>query len=262
MTLVNASVAVAEGAGFEQTTLNIGIGLTVGIITSGAVGAAVGPAGNPIASIIAGAASAAATTAIIDVVSGRGLGWDVFWAGALSAAQGAAIYGVQQAVLLSQTQPVKVSLNLHFVDQNGNPLPAAVADQYVQDAEQAWTGRVGKYDLTADFNDPDGTDVTVHVYPGAGVSQTNAVGGDDVDLYTGGYQKAGGPLQPYTPADVSEVLSHEIGHVLGASDQYNLGTGIAFPGHENDIMGAVSPTSNRPIESTVVQILNASGETP
>jgi RHS repeat-associated protein len=263
LTLINASVALAEGASFEQTALNIGIGLTVGLITSGAVGAAVGPAGNPIASIIAGAASAAATTAIIDLVSGRSLGWDVFWAGALSAAQGAAIYGVQQAVLLSQTEPVKLSLNLHFVDQNGNPLPAAVADQYIQDAEDAWTGRYGKYDVIADFNDPNATDVTVHVYPGAGQSQTlPAVGGNDVDLYTGGYQRPGGPVQPYTPADVSEVLSHEIGHVLGAQDQYNLATGIAYPGHETDIMGAMRPTTNRPFESTMVEILRFNGETP
>jgi RHS repeat-associated protein len=103
LALMNAEAAVAFGASFEQTAINLAIGFSVGLVTSGALGAALGPGANPIWGIVAGAASAAASTAISDVVAGRSLGWDVFWSAAISAAEGAATLGLQKAVALSQS---------------------------------------------------------------------------------------------------------------------------------------------------------------
>ena len=63
MTLFNVEVALLQGASFEQTALNIAIGVGVGMVTQGLLSPALGQNANPIWGIIAGSASAAATTA-------------------------------------------------------------------------------------------------------------------------------------------------------------------------------------------------------
>ena len=100
--LMNATSALLQGASFQQTALNIGIGFGIGLLTSGVVNAALGPSSNPIWGMIAGSASAALTTAITDRIAGRPLGWDVFWSAEISFVQSAATLGLQQAVAVSQ----------------------------------------------------------------------------------------------------------------------------------------------------------------
>jgi hypothetical protein len=100
--LLNVGVALMQGASFDQTALNLAIGIGIGVLTSGVVSGILGPGANPIWGIIAGSASAAGATAISDVIANKSVGWDVFWAAAISAAQGAAGLGLQRVGALSQ----------------------------------------------------------------------------------------------------------------------------------------------------------------
>jgi len=56
---MNVGMALASGAGFEQTALNTGIGLGVGVITGG-----LGQGLDPVTSLLMGSASASVTTMI------------------------------------------------------------------------------------------------------------------------------------------------------------------------------------------------------
>ena len=257
--LFNADIAVTQGASFEQTSLNLAIGLGASFLASGAVSALGGSHASSIWSIVAGSASAAVSTAVADVIGGKSIGWDVFWSSALSAGQGALTFGAQKVAALIQAEPVKLSLHLFFTDPSGNAIPDEEAAQLTKDAEEAWSGLNGKYYVTADFHDPSARLVVVIVYPGAGVSNTNAVGGSVIQLFAGGYQKPGGPVpQPETLEELGHDLGHEAGHALGAADQYNYSTGAAFAGHESDLMGSVD-LSTRPFESTITEILKFNG---
>jgi RHS repeat-associated protein len=98
--MFNASVAISEGAGFEQTVVNTAIGLGVGFATGGfSAGAGL----KPMESVILGSASAAATTMISNAVSGRNvLGANVLGSAMLSAASGALTWGIGKAIEVSQ----------------------------------------------------------------------------------------------------------------------------------------------------------------
>jgi RHS repeat-associated protein len=86
--MFNATVALGNGAGLEQTAINLGIGVGVSIT---------GFAANlgPLASLTIGAASAAATTAITNrLTTGKWGGDDIAAAAFLSAAEGAVMMGI------------------------------------------------------------------------------------------------------------------------------------------------------------------------
>ena len=98
----NAAVAIGTGAGAISTVLNTAIGLGVGIATGGLVGWLTK---NPLVGLIAGSVSAAVTTGISNAISTKGKyfwGWNMLGAAVLTAAQGAATYGLQQAIAVSQ----------------------------------------------------------------------------------------------------------------------------------------------------------------
>ena len=96
----NAGVALANGAGVEQTLLNTAIGLGVGLATGGLVSSF---GGNALVGLLVGSASAAVTTGISNVVSGGSFfGYNTLGAALISAAQGAATLGLQQVAKLSQ----------------------------------------------------------------------------------------------------------------------------------------------------------------
>jgi RHS repeat-associated protein len=96
----NATVAIGNGAGFDQTLLNTEIGLGVGMATGGLVNAY---GGGWLAGLIVGSASAAVTTGISNVISDKSFfGYNVLGAALLSAAEGAAALGLQEVVQVSQ----------------------------------------------------------------------------------------------------------------------------------------------------------------
>lgn len=97
---LNATIAVANGAAWDQTVVSTGIGLGVGT----AVGSAVGSfTGGELVGLLSGSASAAVTTGISNLASGQGFwGWDMLGAAFLSAAQGAATLGLKQALGVSE----------------------------------------------------------------------------------------------------------------------------------------------------------------
>jgi RHS repeat-associated protein len=101
--VLNAAVAIGSGAGAGSTILNAAIGLGVGIATGGLVNAL---GGNALVGLVAGSVSAAVTTGIANAISSDGRyfwGWNMLGAAVLSAAQGAATYGLHQAIAVSQS---------------------------------------------------------------------------------------------------------------------------------------------------------------
>jgi hypothetical protein len=54
-------------------------------------------------------------------------------------------------------------------------------------------------------------------------------------------------------------LSHEIGHILGAPDQYFEGGG-AYPFHWSDLMAKARTVGTTPYQGTIAQILSRNGE--
>jgi RHS repeat-associated protein len=93
---MNAGIAIASGAGFEQTVALTAIGLGVGMVAGAA-------AGGGLTGLIVGSASAAVTTGISNVAAGRSFfGYDMLGAAFLSAAQGAATMGLNQLIAVSQ----------------------------------------------------------------------------------------------------------------------------------------------------------------
>ena len=96
----NAFVAIANGAGFDQTILNTAIGLGVGLATGG-LGQELGL--NAWTSLIMGSASAAVTTGISNALSGKSFfQYNVLGAAFLSAAQGAVTLGLQELAPVSK----------------------------------------------------------------------------------------------------------------------------------------------------------------
>jgi hypothetical protein len=154
-----------------------------------------------------------------------------------------------------------LNLNLVYVDANGKSLSNAHTKSLTSAAEKAWTGTFGNYVVTANFHDKNATQAVVTLDSKGGISNTSSVGGNSVHLFEGGYQRTGGPLIKYTAATLRTTFAHEIGHVLGAKDQYSGSTGVAFTGHGRDLMGSVQ-VGNRPLGSTVREILIFNGETP
>ncbi len=69
LTVLNSSVALADGIGFDQTILNATIGLGIGIATGG-IGQELGA--GAWGSLFFGSASAAVSTGISNVLSGEG----------------------------------------------------------------------------------------------------------------------------------------------------------------------------------------------
>jgi len=254
----NAQVALSEGAPFGQTIANLAIGFGTSLVASGAVSLLAGPTANPIWGIVAGSASAGIATAAADLISGKSLGSEVLWSVVMAAGQGALTYGVKRVVALTREGPVNLNLNLKFVDPSGNPIPAAEAEELTAEAEKAWSGRTGKFYVTANFHDPTARTVTATVYPGGGRAFTEFLGGSKISLFEAGFQRPGGPLVPYEPGDLGDLLAHEIGHVFGAVDQYDESTHASLPGHEHDIMG-VTQSGNKPLESTITEILLIGG---
>jgi hypothetical protein len=185
----------------------------------------------------------------------------VFWSGAIAAAQGAASYGVQKVSDLLQTVHVRLDLNLKFEDKNGNPIDPDKAADWLMKAEKEWTGRFGKFDVIADFNDPDAKTVIVTLDDSGGGGQPhtnggpfghtplNGIGGDAIHMYTAGYVDPRTPFTPNTAEDNETMLAHEIGHALGLTDQYNGDTYKSFSGHAYDIMGARNPNLYGPLGS-------------
>jgi hypothetical protein len=97
---MNATIAIANGASWQQTLLITGIGLTVGLISGGVANAA---GGGALAGIIAGSVSAAVTTGISNVIAGRSFfEWNVLTAAAISAAEAGITMGLQRAIGVSQ----------------------------------------------------------------------------------------------------------------------------------------------------------------
>jgi RHS repeat-associated protein len=86
--MFNATVALGNGAGLEQTSINFGIGVGLSI---GGFAVNLGP----VTSLAAGSASAAATTAITNkLTTGKWGGDDILAAAFLSAASGAVMMGI------------------------------------------------------------------------------------------------------------------------------------------------------------------------
>ena len=156
---------------------------------------------------------------------------------------------------------VVFNLNVVFVSSDGNVIPAGLAASLLQGAESFWSGTFGNYTTTADFSNPNAQLVTVAISLGCGISNTDGVGGNNVELYSGGYMARSGSITPYSSADRQMTLDHEFGHVLGATDQYSPSSGLALSGHSNDIMGSVGSAS-RPLPSTIQQILIFNGVRP
>ena len=100
LTLLNSSVALANGAGFDQTILNATIGLGVGIATGG-IGQELGA--GAWGSLFLGSASAAVSTGISNVLSGKDFFQiNVLGAAILTAAEGALTIGLTKVAALSQ----------------------------------------------------------------------------------------------------------------------------------------------------------------
>jgi len=166
-----------------------------------------------------------------------------------------------QSSTSGQKSSVDLRLYLTYVDPNGNALNNAHTKSLTSAAKVAWSGTFGNYVVTANFHDKNATQVVVTLDPKGGVSNTNTLGGNSVHLFEGGYQRGNGPITTYTPATLRTTFDHEIGHVLGAKDQYNGSNGVAFPNHARDIMGSVQ-VGNRSLGTTVREILIFNGETP
>jgi RHS repeat-associated protein len=97
---MNVGIAVANGASFDQTILNAGIGLGIGLVTGG-IGQELGM--SVWQGMLVGAASAALTTGISNSLSGRSFfDYNMLGAAMISAAQGAATLGLQKAISVSQ----------------------------------------------------------------------------------------------------------------------------------------------------------------
>jgi RHS repeat-associated protein len=107
----NAGVSLMNGASYEQTAINLGIGVGVAI-----VGYNADPSG-PLEGLINGSASAAATTALTNRVNtGKWGGDDILAAAFMSAAEGAAMMGiVAVANKISQA-----SAGHHYVGLDGS----------------------------------------------------------------------------------------------------------------------------------------------
>ena len=155
---------------------------------------------------------------------------------------------------------VNLNLNLNFVSANGDPVSPDLAISLTRGAQAEWTGAFGSYNATAGFSNPAAPTVTVTCFSGAGVSNTNGVGGNNINLYLGGYKAANGAITPESPATLVKVFSHEVGHALGAKDQYT-STGTPNRGHANDLMGSVNPKAT-PRASTIREIILFNGATP
>jgi RHS repeat-associated protein len=100
--LLNAEIAVAQGAALGQTLALTGIGLTVGFATGGVAGNLGSSLGT---AMVSGAVSSAATAEISAAVTHHSLGWtSLLEVAATGAASAAAGYAVQRAVALSRAQ--------------------------------------------------------------------------------------------------------------------------------------------------------------
>jgi len=119
----------------------------------------------------------------------------------------------------------------------------------VQAAEACWTGTFGNYSTTANFENPAGQAVLVTVNDGCGISNTSGVGGNSVTLYVSEYMGNDGSIIPYNSSTLNQTFSHEIGHVLGATDQY---VGAGTTSQPNNIMGSVGASAT-PQGSTIQQ---------
>jgi RHS repeat-associated protein len=101
---MNVGIAVANGASFDQTIVNAGIGLGIGLITGG-IGQELGM--SVWQGMLVGAASAALTTGISNALAGRSFfEYNMLGAAMISAAQGAATLGLQRAVSVSLASAV------------------------------------------------------------------------------------------------------------------------------------------------------------
>lgn len=146
---------------------------------------------------------------------------------------------------------ISLKLNLQYTDPKGNPVGNEMTVELTYGASVVWSGNVGNYTLVPKFDDATATKVFVRLYETTGISNSS-VGGDFVNLYVVGYRDGNDPAQIYSREDLVATFAHEIGHVLGAKNQYGPG-GVPFPGHGNDIMGAIKP-GNRPLPSTIDEI--------
>jgi len=257
----NTFSAVTSGASWDQAIAGaaFGFALSYGTASLGShLGASIlgdyPGAGQPLGAILGGVIGGAMAGVFMTPLTGGDLGENIL----NGAFRGGVYAGLTVAFQYALPgEPVKVNLNVKYIGGDANPLPADQAARYTAAAEKTWTGRFGKYEVTANFHDPTAKTVTVYVLNAASISQTNAVGGNIVELFTEGYfgGKAGDKVQPYTPAQVESVLAHELGHALGAADQYNRVTQTPFPGHESDLMGNGPVVGQRAFESTITEIL-------
>ena len=101
------------------------------------------------------------------------------------------------------------------------------------------------------------TNVTVNVTDAkSGIGPKNEVTLLDKDPASGRSYVQGNKGEWNASGDnmTSGMVEHEAGHLMGADDQYYEGTGMALPGHENDIMGNLQGT---PQDSTMKEILDS-----
>ncbi len=99
LAVFNATVALASGAPYQQTAIDLGIGVGVSIV------GAEFPPSDPLLGLAEGSASAAATTAIDNRLStGKWGGDDILAAAFMSAAEGALMLGIQEIKVLSVNQ--------------------------------------------------------------------------------------------------------------------------------------------------------------
>ena len=96
---IETGIAVANGAGFEQTITIAVVGIAVEVVSDGVASEFDGP----LAAVIAGAASAAVTTGIANSMAGRSFfEWNVLTAAAVGAAEAGITLGLKQVSKVSQ----------------------------------------------------------------------------------------------------------------------------------------------------------------
>jgi RHS repeat-associated protein len=155
-----------------------------------------------------------------------------------------------QAALITVELP---HLNVHFVDANGHATMPGLQASLVADAEKRWSGQIGKYYVeNTNFHDPDGKDVYFTVRSRRGRSSADT-GGDAGDLFI---QNENGPRKP---GELQSAFAHEVGHILGAKDQYDQATNQIYSGHEHDLMGDSRIPGVRALESTIEEIMKFNG---
>lgn len=145
-----------------------------------------------------------------------------------------------------QLGAVTIRMNALNLEITGNIAFPDSEDQYLGDINAAWTGQFGDYTVKTNLTEGPGG-LVAHISNGPGGRPHADLGGPNLYLNT---------LIGATPSEMSYsewAAGHEFGHTLDLPDEYadTPNGSQAFPGWENDIMGAANGT---PSETDIANV--------